>query len=130
MLTWLEINSRAIKYNLRQFKKMIGRKVMLMPVIKANAYGHGFLTVAKICQNSADVDRICVVNLDEALELVKNKLTKKTIMILSFFDKDQKKLSLSVKNNIIFPMYSLENAGVLNKAGERLNKKIKVHSIP
>lgn len=127
MLTWLEIDSRAIKHNLRQFKKMVGRKVMLMPVIKANAYGHGFLTVAKICQNNTDVDRICVVNLNEALELIKNKLTKKPIMILSFFDSDEKKLLLAVKNNIIFPLYTLENAGVLNKVGERLNKKIRVH---
>ncbi len=127
MLTWLEINSRAIKHNLRQFKKLAGRKVMLMPVIKANAYGHGFLTVAKICQQSAETDRICVVSLDEALELIRNKLTKKPIMVLSFFDQDEKKLSLAVKNNIIFPLYSLENAKLLNKIGDRLNKKIKVH---
>ena len=127
MLTWLEINSRAIQYNLRQFRKIVGRKVMIMPVVKANAYGHGFLTVAKICQKSADADRICVVNLDEVLELVKNKITKKPIMILSFFDRDEKKLSLAIKNNIIFPLYSLENAKLLNKVGERLNKKVKVH---
>lgn len=127
MLTWLEIDSRAIKHNLHQFKKIIGQKIMLMPVIKANAYGHGFLNVAKICQSSSDTDRICVVNLDEALELIKNKLTKKPIMILSFFDPDEKKLSLATKNNIIFPLYSLENAKLLNKIGEKLNKKIKVH---
>ena len=127
MLTWLEIDSRAIKHNLRQFKKIAGRKVMLMPVIKANAYGHGFLTVAKICQKSAETDRICVVNLDEALDLIKNKLTKKPIMILSFFDQDEKKLALAVKNNIIFPLYSVENAKLLNKVGDRLNKKVRVH---
>lgn len=127
MFTWLEIDPRAIRHNLRQFKKLIGRKVMLMPVIKANAYGHGFLTVAKICQSAKDADRICVVNLDEALELIKHRFTKKPIMILSFFDRNEKKLSLAVKNNIIFPLYSLENAALLNKIGERVNKKIKVH---
>lgn len=127
MLTWLEIDSRAIKHNLQQFKKMAGRKVMLMPVIKANAYGHGFLTVAKICQKSKEVNRICVVSLDEAIELIKNKLTKKPIMILSFFNQEEKKLALAIKNNTIFPLYSLENAKLLNKVGDRLNKKIKVH---
>src|SRR3989344_4956069 len=120
MLTWLEINSRAIQHNLQQFKKLAGRKVMLMPVIKANAYGHGFLTVAKICQKSDAVARICVVSLDEALELIKNKLTKKPILILSFFDQDEKKLALAIKNNIIFPLYSLENAKLLNRVGERM----------
>ncbi|MEK7131315.1 MAG: alanine racemase [Patescibacteria group bacterium] len=127
MLTWLEIDSRAIKHNLRQFKKVADRKVMIMPVIKANAYGHGFLTIAKICQKSDAVARICVVSLDEALDLIKNKLAKKPIMILSFFDQDEKKLALAIKNNIIFPLYSLENAKLFNKVGERVNKKVKVH---
>lgn len=127
MLTWVEVDSAAIKHNLREFKKLAGRKVTLMPVIKANAYGHGFLTMAKICQQSADVDKICVVSLDETLALIKNKFTKKPIMILSFFHLDEKKLALAIKNNIIFPLYSLENAKLLNKIGERLNKKIKVH---
>lgn len=48
-------------------------------------------------------------------------------MILSFFDRDEKKLSLAVKNNVIFPLYTIENALLLNKVGERLNKKIKAH---
>ncbi|TSC84841.1 MAG: Alanine racemase [Parcubacteria group bacterium Gr01-1014_13] len=127
MLTWLEINSRAIQHNLRQFKKIAGRKVLLMPVIKANAYGHGFLNVAKILQKNKETDRVCVASLDEALELIKNKLTKKPIMILSFFDQDEKKLALTIKNNVIFPLYSLENAGLLNKVGESTGKKVKVH---
>ncbi len=127
MLTWLEINTSAIKYNLRQFKKLIGDNVLLMPVIKANAYGHGFLVVAKVCQESREVDRLCVVNLDEALELIKNRLTKKPVLVLSFFDHDEQKLCTAIKNNIIFPLYNLEDAQLLNKVGERLNKKIKIH---
>jgi alanine racemase len=128
MLTWLKIDAEAIKYNAKQFKKLIGPTVLLMPVIKANAYGHGFLKVAKILHEIKEVDRICVVNLDEAVELIKNKLTKKPIMILSFFDnQDTEKINFAIKNNIIFPLYDLKNAQVLGRAGERLQKKIKVH---
>ena len=47
-LTWVEINQSAINYNLKQFRQLIGPKVLLMPVIKSNAYGHGFLEVAQI----------------------------------------------------------------------------------
>ncbi len=128
MLTWLKINAEAIKYNAKQFKKLIGPKVLLMPVIKANAYGHGLLKVARILQSIKEVDRICVVNLDEAVELIKNKLTKKPVMILGFFDnQDNEKINLAIKNNIIFPLYDLKNAQILNRIGERLHKKIKVH---
>jgi alanine racemase len=127
MFTWLEIDSRAITYNLREFKKILKNKALLMPVIKSNAYGHGFLNIAKICHDSPAVDRVCVVNLDEALELVKNKLTNKPILILSFFDIDAKKLKIAARNNIIFSLYSLSDARTLDKAGERAGKKIKIH---
>ncbi len=127
MFTWLEIDARAIQYNLKQFRKLIGPKVLLMPVVKANAYGHGFLLVAKICQQAKEADRICVVNLDEALELIKAGITKKSIMILSFYDLDKEKLLKAIKRDIIFPIYRLDQIQTLNKIGKLLNKKVKVH---
>lgn len=127
MLTWLEINTAAIEHNIGQIKKFIGANVLLMPVIKANAYGHGFLNIARICQKNPNVDRICVVSLDEALELIRNKLTKKPVVILSFFDRDKDKLITAAKNKIIFPLYNLQDATVLNQVGEKVQQKIKVH---
>lgn len=127
MLTWLEIDARAIIYNLRQFKKLIGKQTLLMPVIKSNAYGHGFFNIAQICHTSPIVDRICVVNIDEALALINAGLIKKPIFILSFFDKDIKKLKIAVDKKVIFPLYSLADAQLLNRVGENMGKKITVH---
>ncbi len=126
MFTWLEIDSQAIKHNLKQFRRLIGDKCLLMPVIKANAYGHGFLGVAKICQKSREVDRVCVVNSEEALELI-HRGFKKPIMILSFFDFDEKKLLKLAKKRVIFPLFLLKQAKILNRVGERLKKTVKVH---
>lgn len=134
MLTWLEIDTKAIQFNLKQFRKIIGPDVLLMPVIKANAYGHGFLEIAKICQQNREVDRICVVNSDEALRLTRNRIHK-PIQILSFYDFDDKIL-LELANppsafggggQIIFPLYTHEQAKILNKIGERAKTKIKTH---
>jgi alanine racemase len=125
-LTWLEIDSQAIQYNLQQFRKLIGPNNLLMPVIKANAYGHGFLEMARICAQNKNVDRICVVNLDEALALIKNRI-RKPIMILSFYDSDKNKLQGAVKNNAIFPLYDLKQAEILNHLGKKNKKEIKVH---
>ena len=74
MLTWVEVDSKAIKHNLKQFRQHLGSRALIMPVVKANAYGPGFLEVAKIVDQSPKADRLCVVNLDEALELKKIKL--------------------------------------------------------
>lgn len=127
MFTWLEINQKAVEHNLYQFKKIIGPDRLLMPVIKANAYGHGFLDIAKICANSPLVDRICVVNDDEALELIKYYGKKKLIMILSFYELDTEKALKLTKNNVIFPLYSLKQAEFLNRVGEMTKKRIKTH---
>ena len=126
MLTWVEIKQSAIEYNLKQFRHLISDDVLLMPVIKSNAYGHGFLEVAKILNQNKKVDKICVVNIDEAIDLINNRLIKKPILILSFFDWNEEKIIKAVKHGIIFPIYSLECAKKLNKIGKKLKTKIKI----
>jgi len=96
-----------------------------MPVVKANAYGHGMIEIAKICDKAKDVDRICVVSGGEAIALRENGI-KKPIQILSFYDLD-KSLTKLIGKNIIFPVYSIEQINYLQKIGEGLNKKIKIH---
>ncbi len=126
MHTWLEISKKAIEHNLKEFRKLIGKDRLLMPVIKANAYGHGFLSVAQICAKNGAVDRLCVVNDDEALELVKHGI-KKPVMILSFYELDAKKLLILAKKGVIFPLFTLEQAKILNRVGEMAKKRVKVH---
>jgi len=124
-LTWLEIDSQAINYNIHQFRKLIGPDKLLMPVIKSNAYGHGFLNVAKICSHNKEVDRICVVSLDEALTLIENKINK-PIMILSFYNFDKLKLRKAINNKVIFPIYDIKQIRVLNNIAKQIKKSVKV----
>lgn len=127
MLTWVEINQKTLQRNIAAFRKIIGKKTKLMPVIKANAYGHGFLEIARICARNKQIDRLCVVSLDEARELIKNKLTAKPILILSYFDLDVEKIVAAARYDIAFPLFTLKQAQILNRAGERGGRKIKVH---
>lgn len=126
MLTWIEISKSAIEYNIKQFRKIIGGNILLMPVIKSNAYGHGFLEVAKILNKEKEVDRICVVNLEEAIKLLDNKLDKKQIQILSFFEWDKDKITKAIKKSVIFPIYSLEYAKKLNSLAKKNNRIAKI----
>lgn len=127
MLTWVEIDKSAIKQNIIKFRRLVGSKCLIMPVVKANAYGHGFLDVARICDKSPQVDRICVVNDEEALSLIENKI-RKPVQILTFFDTKKAKIGLKLaKNDVIFPLFSLEQAKFLNKVGDRAGKNVQVH---
>ena len=65
MFTWVEVSEKAIRFNIQQFKKFVDKKAV-MPVVKANAYGHDIELIAKICDTDKNVSKICVVNSDEA----------------------------------------------------------------
>ena len=126
MLTWVAISKRALRHNLLTFKKIIGPKRLLMPVIKSNAYGHGLVEVAKFCDTNPLVDRLCVVNLEEALILIKAKI-KKSLIILGIYETDNKKLAIAIKKNVVFPVYTHEQAIILGRIARRLKKKVSVH---
>lgn len=125
-LTWIEISQSAINYNLKQFRKLIGPKVLLMPVIKSNAYGHGFLEVAQILEQNKEVDRICVVSLEEAIKLIDFGL-KKPIVILSFYELDRNLLKKAIQNKVIFTLYDLKQAQILNNIAKQIKKIVKIH---
>lgn len=66
--TWAEIDLDAIQHNVHSMKNHIGKNVKLIAVVKANAYGHGDVEVAKTAIE-AGADMLAVAFLDEALVL-------------------------------------------------------------
>ncbi|MBN2549106.1 MAG: alanine racemase, partial [Anaerolineales bacterium] len=68
IITWAEIDLDAIAYNVQAFKHYVGEKVDLMAVVKANAYGHGAVRVARAALQ-AGAARLAVHRLVEGIEL-------------------------------------------------------------
>jgi len=65
---WLEIDLDALRGNVAVFRELIGPDVELSVVVKADAYGHGLIPVARAVER-AGVDRLCVASIDEAVAL-------------------------------------------------------------
>ena len=66
--TWAEIDLDALAHNYHQARKRIGPNVKYLGVVKADAYGHGALQVAKKLEKLG-ADYLAVSSLDEAREL-------------------------------------------------------------
>lgn len=64
---WIEIDGSALAANL-EILRALGGGGAVMPVVKADAYGHGMVPVARILA-AAGADALCVATLDEALIL-------------------------------------------------------------
>lgn len=65
---WAEINLDAVFENIISIKGLLRKSTRFMAVIKANAYGHGLLPIAKAAA-SGGADRLGVALLEEAIEL-------------------------------------------------------------
>ena len=66
--TWAEVNLDAIEYNYRKIREKIGPDVKFLGVVKADAYGHGSVIVARTLQENG-ADYLAVSSIDEATEL-------------------------------------------------------------
>lgn len=67
-LAWLEIDLDALRANLAAVRSAVGPGVRVEPVVKADAYGHGVVPVARALADEG-ADGLSVATLDEALEL-------------------------------------------------------------
>lgn len=74
VVTWVEIDLAAIQKNIRSFKRHVGDEVKIFAVVKANAYGHGAVPVAKAALE-AGATRLAVHRLTEGIELRQAGLT-------------------------------------------------------
>ncbi|WP_078410551.1 alanine racemase [Priestia abyssalis] len=80
--TWIEVNLDAIENNLRAIRRHIPKKSKIMAVVKANAYGHGSVEVARhTLENGAS--ELAVASLKEAIVLRKAGITE-PILVLGF----------------------------------------------
>ncbi|WP_242057184.1 MULTISPECIES: alanine racemase [Oscillatoriales] len=65
---WVEIDLAALGHNVRQLKSILSPQTALMAVVKADAYGHGAVTVARtVLQNGASW--LGVATIPEGIEL-------------------------------------------------------------
>ncbi len=78
--TWAEGDLGAIEYNYKQVRRLVGKNVRVMAVVKANAYGHGTVEVSQALESLA-VDYLGVATTDEAMRL-RDHGVKAPILIL------------------------------------------------
>ena len=117
-----DINLDAIRYNIKTVQALnpADRKTLL--VIKADAYGHGSVTLAKEMDDLADY--FAVATMDEAVEL-RNAGIVKPILILGYTDESE--YEAAVKNDITLAIYDAEEGELLSETAFKIGKKAKVH---
>ena len=116
--TWIEIDTKALKKNISEFRKIVNPKTKIMAVVKSNAYGHGIWDFAKASENL--IDWFGVDSIAEGLRLRKEGITK-PILVLGYTMPVRSEEA--VKNNISLTVY---NKDELKKLAPNLKIHLKI----
>ena len=111
--TWAEIDMAALKGNFRAIRESCDQKIYA--VVKADAYGHGAVPVAKAL-SELGADGFAVATFEEAVQLRDGGI-EKPILILGYTPPELAKQL--VRYDVMQCVYSLEYAiGIVDFCGE------------
>lgn len=121
--TIVEVNLDAIKHNVREFEKRVNDKnIEMMAAVKANAYGHGAVEVAKAAIE-AGVNQLAVAFVDEGIELREAGISV-PILILGYTPVEAAKDA--VEYDIMMTVYRIEDLKEINENAKEIGKKARI----
>ena len=120
--TWVEINLDALECNFDAVREELPENMKILAVVKANAYGHGAIGIAKFLEDKADY--LAVAATDEALELRKNGVNCPILILghIPYGDYDN-----IVKFNITPTISDFYEAELLSKAAVKAGVTAPLH---
>lgn len=119
---WIEINRQSLRRNVEDLSKLMSPGCKLMPVLKANAYGHGAVLLAREL-NALKIYDFCVATVLEGAEL-RRKRIKGEILILGYTH--PKNFPLLRRYKLTQTVIDYAYARELNSYGKKLKVQIKI----
>ena len=115
------INLNHLRHNVK-YLKSLSRNSILYPVIKANAYGHGFKEIARALQE-INIEGVCIATINELKDLISLNF-KYSILHLGKISIPS--LNIYKNKNVIATINSIEDIESINKLNT-LKTPIRVH---
>jgi alanine racemase len=123
-LTWAEVDLSALSYNMDRIKKAVGDREII-PVVKANAYGHGVVPFAAYLVKKHRIKMLGVARVNEGAQLVDAGIKGVSIIILGGFFKGE--IDEIMKYGLEPSVFSVDEARALNAAAVKAKKSVNVH---
>ncbi len=121
--TWVEIDLSAIANNTQRIQALVGPRVRILASLKADAYGHGALKVARtVLHNGASM--IGVATVSEATPLREAGINA-PMLVFGYVPHWQ--MREAVRLELSITLYSVEAAQALSRAAQALKKSVNVH---
>jgi alanine racemase len=120
--TWAEIDLAASVYNIRRIGEIVGPRVKVLAMIKAEAYGHGMAGVARAAER-AGASMLGFATLSEALSLTEARSLPRLVVGWT----PGWLAESAIQNDVACMVSDLETAGVFARAAQAIGKRVRVH---
>ena len=121
--TWAEVDLDAIAHNMREIRKITDKNAQIMAVVKADAYGHGFMEVSKtLLENGAD--RLAVAVLQEGKQLRSRGVSVPILILGASMENDIEDI---INFDITPNVFSYDFAKAISYMAEKKEKVTKIH---
>ena len=117
------IDRTAYAHNLAQVRRLLPRDCLLAPVVKANAYGHGAVPLARtaVAEGAA---LLGVATVPEGIELREAGITAPILVLVQ---PDEAAIESAVRHNLELTVSSLSFAQAVSGISKRLDSTTPVH---
>jgi len=121
--SWAEIDLDILAQNMREIRRITSPGAQIMAVVKADAYGHGAIQVARVLlENGAT--QLAVSMLDEAIELRKHGIDAP---ILTLSHTDPRRIPEVISYDLTQTVYTEDFAAAISQKAGQVNKKVRIH---
>ena len=119
---WIEVSSEALRWNIEQVSRRVeGRPILA--VLKANAYGHGLVGVAKLLEGFKEARGYAVFKPAEALELRESGIQKPILVLGPTSDSEIESLA----RLDVMPSVYEDRGELLGRLAAHYQKPVRVH---
>lgn len=122
-LVWCEVNTRILGNNIRAFRRLVEPNVLLAPVIKGNAYGHGLIPAARAFLEGG-ADWLCVNALYE-LRALREAGIDAPIYLVGYVAREDLAEASALSGRLV--VYNRESIEVLGQIVEETGVSVNVH---
>ena len=121
--TYCTIDLAALRWNFNQVKKLVGPRVKVLSVVKANAYGHGAVACARALADAGS-DAFGVATVEEAIEL-RDAGIRAPMLVLTSICPEQ--LDEFLKHDLTPALSDTQTMSALEKLLQKRSAQLKFH---
>jgi alanine racemase len=121
--TYIEVDLDAIEHNITQFRQVLPSETKVLAAVKADAYGHGAVTVS-LAAISAGATHLGVAFVDEGIQLRESQI-RAPILVFGYIPPYA--IETALMFDLTFTVFDINHVKQIEQMAQKIGKIAKVH---